>query len=341
MNENPSLESNVRLPRQVVQAGQNARALLAKGAEADDPDNPIPKTDAAPAAPRPEAFTYEELLRAPTPEKDASRDYWKARCNVLEGYRRDDNQKTAKRVEALEAQVRDLMSKNAELVREKAQTPAATTIPEAEIQAAMTKRFTAEEIDAFGEERAMALTREFLQAGKSMDAALAAMRDQVNALLKRQETAAEDEATKRHRLFIEALYEGFPTWEETNKDARWLKWLEGMDRATGLNRQRLLNILSADKNALGIVTMLEAFVTSLKPAATPKEPPENPATLDGTGGDNRPPGDLLANELPLTDAEIRDGYRRKSIVGKDRFTPEEAAAFDKRVEAQMKRKGRA
>ena len=324
MNENPSLDSNVRLPAQVVRAGQNARDIL-KAAneppaiETKPPEQPPPEV--APAA-----FTAEELLNAPDAEKNASRDYWWRRCQTVEGFRRQDNQRTALRIKTLEGDVAKLRDKNTELVK---------SHPAAQPAVDLKKHFTDEEIESIGEERATAILRASMQAADSViqeriDAA-------VKPLLEKQTQSAEESEIDRHRAFIEGLDNGFPTWQTTDKEPRWLTWLAGVDETSGLQRQKLVDIHKADYNAAGIVRMLQSFVVSLAPVKIPEAPPETPPTLNGTGGDLPPNAAPGSDGRPLTAAEIKDGYKRKAI---GKMSKEEADLFDARVAAQMKGAGR-
>lgn len=322
MNENLSLESNTRLPHQVTRAGENARALLK---EAEAPPVPPPVAEAPP--PALPAFTVEELLKAPNAEKNASRDYWYVRCQTIEGFRRDDNQRSNLRIKALEGDLNKLREKNTELVKS---NPAAQPVID------LKKHFTEDEIESIGEERATAILRASMQAADTViqeriDAA-------VKPLLDKQNATAEESEIDRHRKFVEGLDNGFPTWQATDKDPRWLAWLSGVDEPSGLQRQKLINIHKADYNAAGIVKMLQSFVVSLAPVAVPLTPPETPPSLNGTGGDNPPNPAPGSDGKILTAAEIKDGYKRKAT---NKMSPEEAVVFDARVAAQMKGAGRA
>jgi hypothetical protein len=337
VNENLSVESpGARVPHQVTRQAENARAILAKSA-ADPP--------AATPAPAPPAFTYEDLLKAPTPEKDASVEYWKARCNVTEGHRRQDNENSRRRIERLELELESLRGKNLELMQQATKpTPAPAPPPQIDLRKAMLERFTAEEIESFGEERAIALTREFMKAGSTAEAALAELRGRFDALIEQQKSKVKSEedrqreaAAERHRRFVEELTEGFPTWQKVNADPRWLAWLDGSDRP-GVTRQETLTLIEGKKDAKGIIAMLEEFVKSLGPAQVPNEPPETPTRVEGSGQDLRPDPKLGTDQPALSAAEIREGYKLKAL---GRMTAEQAALFDARVEATMRRAGKA
>jgi hypothetical protein len=342
VNENLRVESpGARVPRQVAEQAQHARDILAKsGAEQPPPDSA--------AAPAPPAFTYDELLKAPTPEKDKSVDYWKARCNVTEGHRRQDNDNSRKRIERLELELETLRGKNLELMQQATRTPTPAPPPQVDLRKEMQQRFSADEIESFGEERLLAMTREIVKAGASAEAALAEVRGRLDAMVEQQQSKVKteeerkkEEAANRHRAFVEELTALFPDWAKVNVDGRWLTWLDGFDRP-GVTRQETLNILQGKKDAKGIALMLEEFVKSLGALPVPPEPPETPRSVEGSGQDLRPDPKLGTDQPPMSAAEIREGYARKNfaINGKAKFTPEEAALFDARVEATMKRAGK-
>jgi hypothetical protein len=330
VNANPNVDAGPRLPRQIAAQAQHAHDLLKAGQEL-----PIPPTSVATAAPPPSVstpppavFTVEQLLNPPDPEKDASRDYWNARANAVEGFRREDNARNKLRIERLESELGKLKEKNAELAKSH---PAMQPVVD------LKKHFTEEEIESIGEERATAILRASQQQADTLvqeriDAAL-------KPLLESQKAKVEETEIDRHRKFIEGLNDGFPTWQVTDRDPRWLKWLDGVDETTGYTFQQIINKHKADMNAAGIVKMLKAFVLSLKPVEIPPEPPVTPSVMDGTGGDAPPTPNAGAGDGKiLTQAEIKDGYKRKTL---GKMTREEAQLFDARVAAQMAQAGRA
>jgi hypothetical protein len=354
MNENPRLEGNVRIPSQVTARGNLAREILAKAGE---PPPPAPSPAPAPPAAELPAET-EWLVKAPTAEKDADPEYWKNRCNVIEGFRRADNARSTERINALTSKVTGLESKLAELSRQPAPAPPPVrTAEEIARQEAIRLRetmhtlFSEEDIEAFGEERALAQTRAYIKQGATFEEAIKQLRGEVEALKKEksppqsQSTQApptdEEEFRKAESKFFDELTAGFPTWKVVNGDQRWKEWL-GQEASPGITRQDIVSQHRRNLNAGQIIKMLQAFVLSLNPSPTPAEPPETPNSSEGSGGEGPPetPEDLEGMRL-LTEAEIKEGYKRKSIVGKGRFTPEQAVLFDKRVAYTMKQKGRA
>src|ERR1700752_3761605 len=96
MNENLSLEGNVRIPKQIQARGDMARKILKDQAE-------TPPPAAAPAAaPPPPQFPVEELLHPPKPEKANDPQYWRGRANMIEGFRRQDNERNRQKITELE-----------------------------------------------------------------------------------------------------------------------------------------------------------------------------------------------------------------------------------------------
>lgn len=327
MNANPNVDKGPRIPRQVVAQAARARALLGEG------QDPIPEATQsaepanAPSAPAPVFFTAEELLKAPDKERDQSRDYWYARSQAVEGFRRDENARSRDKITKLEAQVQSLSAKVDEL-SSKQQASAQPAID-------LRQHFNEEEIDSIGEERAAAILRAAMSSTESIvrqriDAAVKPLLDKKNA----DEQNTEEQLQAK---FIEDLTEGFPTWQVTDKDVRWLKWLSGKDENSGMIRQRLVNIHRQDRNASGIVKLLNEFVSSLSPA--PVQPlPETPAAILGGSPDEPvPENPSFVEGRALTEKEIKDGYKRKSL---GKMTREEALRFDKQVAAQMQQQGR-
>ncbi len=329
---NPTVDSGPKLPRQIV--AQHAAALALQKAGEEPPPSDPPAADPPPPAPAvPPAFTVEQLLNAPDPAKDSSRDYWHARAQAVEGFRREDNARAARKIQALEAQIEDLTTKNTALVNSQ---------PAMQTPIDLSKHFTEDEIESIGHDRATAILRASTQAAEKL------IKEKVDAavkpLLTQRTEAAEMNLQEKKRQMIADLDAGFPTWRVTDNDPRWLQdYLSRVEPTTGMTYQEILNGHKANFNGKGIVKMLNSFVLSLSPVAVPAVPPVTPPTLRGDGGDAPPNPDPGAGDgRVLTAAEITEGYQRKvhSINGKPKFTDDESRLFDARVTAQMNRAGR-
>jgi hypothetical protein len=326
---NPNVDSGPRLPRQVIAQAAHAHELLKEGVEqppATPPATPAATAAAAPVTPAPAAFTVEQLLNAPDPTKDADPAYWRARANATEGFRRVDNANNKDRIARLESEVKALKEKNSELA--KSHPAVAPTID-------LKKHFTEDEIESIGEDRARAILRATLT--ETEETIRKRIEEAVAPLLERQTKTHEATEAERYQKFVEDLTAGFPTWQVTDSDPRWRSWLNGVDEATGMVRQQIINAHKSDRNAQGIIKLLNAFVTSLAPAPIPQKPPVSPTPLEGTGGDSPLP-DAIPDGGWMSEKEIRDGYKRKSL---GKMSREEAQKFDARVAAQMAQAGRA
>ena len=326
MNETQIVDSGPRLPKQIVAQHAHAISLQESGTEP-----PAPSPPAAPAAPTTPLtaaeFTPEALLNAPDASRDNDPKYWKARANVIEGHRRVDMAKLNQKVVAQQEEIDRL---KAELAKPRNNAPA----PAADDAIDLTQHFSADVLDRIGEDNALAIVKAAKQIADST------VEQQINAAVKpyldKEKAKVEDEAAERHRKFVTALDEGEPNWRIINKDVRWLKYLDGVDPSTGFTRQQIVDKHSADKNAMGILTMIRAFMSGLAPVEVPSTPPATPPALPGTGSDGPPPpGGAPTDGVFLTEQQIRDGYKAKSL---GKMTKEQAREFDARVAATMARR---
>ena len=329
MNETQVVDAGPKLPRQVTAFANEARDLLKAGQEppAQDPPAEPPAPGPAAAVPAPQSFTYEQLLNAPDSTRDNDPAYWRARCNIIEGFRREDVRKGKEKVERLEDEIRKLTEKNAELIKNH---------PAAQPKIDLAEHFAPDVLERIGEENASAIAQ---AAQKIADKLVASeIEKAVKPLLNAQKEKDEDSAKELQRKFVKALTDGFPNWQEVDKDARWLVYLEQVDPVSRMTRQQIVDRCKANRDAEGIVNMLKAFMLSLSPIRVPADPPETPPPIEGNGSEG-PRGDgVVTDSRPMTEAEIKAGYKAK-LLGK--MTAKEAAAFDARVEAMMARKGAA
>jgi len=336
VNEIRTVDTGPRIPRQIVAQAAHARELLDRANQPPNSDPPNP----APAAPAPANFTQEELLSAPTPEKDASPVYWKGRCNLIEGFRLEEI-RTRKRmvdslkekIAALEAENVSVKSKNAEILK----THQALAPP-----LDVKKYFKPDVLERIGEENAEAI----LRANQSAMEVMLADRIQsaIDTTIARQTpTPAAPAKADEHAQyeFVRALGDpmtGVPSWREINKDPRFLEWLGQEEAFSGHTRQEILTEHEKKLDAPAIVAMLKRFLQLPPAAAVPATPPATPPTVSGNANDTRREADPGAGDgVILTEAEIRAGYTRKAM---GKMTAEEGKLFDARVAAQMTGAGR-
>ncbi len=325
--------SGARVPHQIAAQLARAEAILAES-NPPTPAPSVPPVEATPPTTPPVVYSVETLLQAPDATRDNDVNYWRARANALAGYDRQNTATSKAKIEALEARIRDLLAKNTELVKS---TPAAQ--PKINLE----EHFSAEELELIPPDVATLIQRNIAKGQSTLEAELATIRNELATLRLGEKKTTEEAEVAAHRKFIEGLDSGFSNWAEVDKDLRWRSWLTIPDETTGIVRQAIVDRCKADKNPVGIVNLLKQFMITLAPATLPAEPPVNPPALGGTGGDAPTKPDPAAFDGRwMTDAEIKDGYKRKSVrtEGGPKMTPEEAAQFDARVAAQMKARGR-
>jgi hypothetical protein len=347
MNENLSQEGNVRLPKQVTARGEMARKILA-----DQSAEPNPPAAPEAAAKPTSQFTAEELLQPPKPEKANDPVYWRGRANMIEGFRRQDNERTRQKIADLESTVASLNAKLAEATKSPPiPTPAATDPAReqaAQLRTALRELFSEDEVELLGEERALLIARTYIKQGATQETALSQLRSEIESLKSQQQTSqtkqtedAEEVFRNKERTFFEQLTELFPTWQAVNTDQRWIDWLKLEDPSSGFTRQEIVNKHRRDLNAGKLVKVLEQFVGSLGASRVPPEPLETPRALPGTGSDAGEFRESTEGLRILNDAEMKEGFIRCSVVGKRRFSAEEEHAFRANVAHTMKQKGKA
>lgn len=321
--ENPNQESpGVKVPKQATARADEARRRLTP---------PVPATDIAPPAtdgtathPAPVAFTVDELLQAPSPEKDASLSYWKSRANAIEGFRRAD-------VKRLEAVIADSSGRigalEAQLAASAKANPTVEALPEVDVR----NFYSDAMLEKIGPENA----KEILQA--TLKSVQPLIQQQIEAATKplieatAKKTASEKEAAQVS--FVEALTAGCPNWAEIDAMPTWRQWLEGVEPASGLTRQEIVNRHKARNNAAGIVKLLDEFVATLNPAPTPPKP--NVTVTGSLGSGNEAPEAPKSDGPPLTDADLRTFYKDAAIPGK--LSAEYKANFEARIKRERGR----
>ncbi len=332
MNETQVVDRGPKIPRQIV--AQHARALELLEAQNAPPTETPPADPPATASPVVSAplaaseFTPEMLLKAPDEARDNDPKYWKARCNIVEGHRRDHLRTKDSQIAALQLEIEQLQAKNAELVR---------SHPAAQPAIDLTKHFSAEELERIGEDNALTIVRSAQRiADETVAARIAA---EVKPILEREEKQKASTKAERQRAFFQVLDEGMPEWRAVNQDARWRVYLDGRDSTSGLSRQKILDQFQAAGDAEGVLTMLRTFMQSLQPVRVPAEPPVTASAAPGTAQESprAPPGAVGdMSSVPMSEPEMRAGFKAKKL---GKMTAQEAAVFDARVQATMARRG--
>ncbi len=196
--------------------------------------------------------------------------------------------------------------------------------PPAEID--LKQFFTDAQIETYGEEQCRVMAQGAMKAAASeaqklIDAA-------VRPLKQQRETDATTEAERRKNAFVDKLAELVPDWQVTDKDQRWLDWLEEEDEH-GATRQSILTAHIQAANAAGAAKMFKAFAKTI---AVPS-PPVAPAGTGAGAGDGAPPPN--PGLTAPSDAEVKDFFKR-SALGKVKDS--ERVEFDARMKLRSPRR---
>jgi hypothetical protein len=304
-----SLSPETRVPRQVAERA--ARAL--ERYKPAEPDPLIPAAAADPASP-PAAAAATTVDPTADP-RHADPAYWKARFDVTSGL-------LAKERENRSVERNELNRQNASLLEKLRLAPTAKAAS-AEID--LTKFFTPQEIETYGEPqcRVMAQT--------ATTAAIASAQELITAEVRplreqneRREAEAKADAQTR---FEDALTAAWPLWRAEDLDQKWRDWLaeEGDDGAV---RQEVLNIHIANREVPKIMRLRKVYEKLQAPPV-----PVPPIVPSGSGAapsiDADPPSreDVTALTYP-TKVEIAAFYKRAAL---GKVQDDERTKFDARL----------
>lgn len=290
--------NETRLPRAVLERSrlieERIRARSEPGTDpaSDAPPAPPSATNANPA----ETDPPPPPPAPPTDPRENDPAYWKQRFKVTEGVLRSERADRINSERALTQQITELQAQNREL-----QANAAPT--EIDLGQYLTK----EQLETLGEDEAKAV------ASVAHRAAQAAVQKVVDAQIKplhtQQAADAETAAREARQHFVDKLIELVPDFQEVDETDGWKAWLAEDDPATGVQRQRLLDVHVEKQNAAGVAKMFGAYKATLAP------PPAPPVAPNGNGAipnGELPPANPRAL-MPPSPAEVRDFYKRASL----------------------------
>jgi hypothetical protein len=308
--------TETRVPRQV--AARVAASVARYTPTETDPPNP-----AAPNAPAPgpaaAAATPTDPQAPAVDPRHSDPNYWKQRFDVTSGI-------LARERGERNTQIADLNRRITELQDQARNLQAAA--PAAEID--LTKYFTPAQIETYGEEqcRVMAQTADKAATTKAQELIDAAVRP----LREERTQAAANDAERAKQAFVDKLTELVPDWQTIDKDPRWLEgWLPEEDE-NGVQRQQLLDIHIANRNAAAAAKMFKRFAKSIEVPAPPVAPS---GTGANPGGDAEPPTPgAVASATPPTKAEVKDFYKRSATIRRGQpgyVTDQERATFEARL----------
>lgn len=310
MNESVS-NTEIRLPRQVKERADRARAATST----PNPDEAAPPADPPVAAVEPPAQTPV----APVDPRENDPVYWKQRFRVTEGMWKRDKDRFGQELVAL----RNELQTATQRIRELESNGAGATE-----DVDLAEFFTAEEIETLGEDNARIQARAIVK--KSREIAGNLIKQEVEPLKRKQQQDQDALANERQNGFLTALTELQPNWQEVNKDARWIEWLEMDDPQSGVWRQAILDAAQDRGDAARVAKMIQQWEAELNAVRVPAEPTGAPQGHPGSSGQSGGEGTASLTKGVPTTAEIRDYYKRKAL-GKVRES--EATEFDARIAA--------
>lgn len=312
MNE-PALNTEVRLPRQVKALADRARALELPVIE----DQPTPGVEVVDAPPTAKEVVEAKATPDPTPQpqpfNQEREQYWLDRVKTVEGMFRA---KYKRRIDGLQTELKAARDAIRELESKRQDS--------AEID--LSEFFTAEQIEVLGEDQAM------IQASVIKKQATKIARDlverEVLPLQKQRKDDEDEEAQDEQLKFLSRLSALCPHWKEVNVDPRWLVYLEQVEPNSGFYRQEIITKAQDNGDAERVARMIREFEATLSPVPVPAEPSRVPAGHGAPAGSPPPPPET--NQGPPSKYEIRDHFKRKSI---GKISQQEISEFQARMKA--------
>jgi hypothetical protein len=290
--------NETRLPRAVLKRSAAIEdRIKARTEPKTDPADP----NAPPAEPSAQAATTGDPTPPPQPPADPRESdpaYWKQRFNVTAGVlnkergeRRAEQEGFNRRLTELQEQVRTLQ---------------ANATPPADASIDLGQFFTAEQVQALGEDECRTMAATALKAAQTT--VRSAIDAEIKPLRDRQAADAAQAVTDRKTQFVDKLAELVPDYAEIDAADEWKAWLAQDDEHSQLQRQELLDRHVGALDATKVAKMFQSYKAS-------KAPPAPPVAPRGTG--NAPSGELPAPAAemarPLTAAEKRDFYKRSAL----------------------------
>jgi len=335
MQQASGASNETQLPRAVLRrsAAINDR-LRARNARQPDLATPeVPKapevavaTDATPPgnpAPAPTPATPSNTPPADPRENDPV--YWRHRYKTLEGVlrveradRKAEREQHDREVTQLQEQVRTLQ----------------TTARPAE-KPDLTKLFTPEQIEQFGEAQLTAVASAAQTAARAQAQEL--IQQEVKPLRDRQQARDEQAAKDREAEYLAKLTELVPDCAEIDASDEWKLWLMEVDEDTEERRQDTLMRYHSAKKAAQVAKLFNKFKreSAPPPVSAPMVTPHGGGTPAGA---EVPAAGAVPNLSVPTEAEIRDFTRRAATIKPGQrgyVTDQERKAFEKRLELKF------
>ncbi len=305
------------LPRAIVRQSKRVAELL----ESQNPNPAIatpPANDAAivveePSPPAPQAPA------APAADpRESDPNYWRQRFNVTQGMLEKERRD---RVADQQAFQRDTDQLRVELrTAKQSQTAAPADID-------LTKYFTPEQIEQYGEEQCKTLAKVADRVAREQtQSAIAEHLQPIQAQREQDAQATERERTAK---FYDTLAAEVPDYEAVNATDGWKEWLSVIDEPSGYQRQDLLQRHAQVHDAGRVARMFNEYKATLKAPTAP------PVAVRSGGGPAQAPAapDPLAAKGYPSKAEIKAFWTRAATKrrGQPGFvTDQERAEFEAR-----------
>ena len=307
------------LPRAVLEAEQRADEILKQLNQAKNPqppegevvaNDPKPEEEQAQSVAAPaDPSNTEKPTEAPAAQEDPT---WESRYKSLIGKYNAEVPRLAASNKELTAKLQSIEKELEDLRTAKAEPRQSLVKPE--------------EIQEFGEPLVDLIRRAARDEISEKDQEIAALKSRLERF--------EVSTTKNAEIdFFTRLSTSVPDWEETNKDADFLKWLAEYDELTGLQRQDALDDAVRNNDAIRAARFFNKWSdmnrTKAETASRSLEEQVVPTPVANT-----PPP---AGKKIWTRAEIQDFYakaRRGEISDKDMVSIEadiHAAHIEKRI----------
>lgn len=314
MNTSPVV-STIRLPQQVLRA--KARADELSNRTPDDPAAAVtpgllPETSAAPApAPEPRDFAASE------PTTDEGK-YWRQRFKVTDGLFRAARDKHAADLEKRDSDAAELRGEMARLKS----TQSVESAPQE-----ISQFLTPQQIDELGEDQARAVVSTAIKAAREQAQVLVSA--ELAPIKAREEATQQRESRQRNETFTDALDAGVPEWRDIDEDPRWLAFLGGIDRATEMGRQEIIDLAKGSLNARPIIRLLKAFKQSQGAIDTPEASVAPSGSAASSAGASGQAAIAVEGGVP-TKAEIKEHFKLRAL---GKIKEDEARKFDARLKA--------
>jgi len=307
MTASPAL-NETRLPPAIQRRVAATQARIdARQATKTDPTPPAAETPpAVPPTETPPAPTAPAPVAPPVDARESDAAYWKQRWNTTDGILKAQARAHAEEMQRISGQIANLQS---QLTEARSRPASADTID-------VSRFFTPEQVDKYGEDQCRETVRIALAAAQAEVQRV--VDTQVKPLAEARAQDRADEVKRRDQQLRDQVTELVPDWEHIEAtDPGWFAFLTEDHPATGGPRQELLTHHVTRRNAKGIAQLFNEYRQSLVPPAAPipPAPPAPPVTPHGSGAvDSVPPVTIpvAAGGVP-SNAEVRAFYKRAAL----------------------------